>query len=136
MTRFHRVSLVAIVLLGTLGFAAGAGAQDAGAAVVHLSTERPKALVPLYASFGVLQVMDMHSTWTALDSGSVEANPLLKGVAGNQLGLVAVKGAGAAAVIAVSERLYKKNRTAAVLLMVVSNSAMACVVEHNYRAVR
>ena len=136
MTRFHRLSLVAIVLLGTLGFAAGARAQDTGAAIVHSSTERPKALVPLYASFGALQVMDMHSTWTALDSGAVEANPLMKGVAGNRLGLVAVKGAGAAAVIAVSERLYKKNRTAAVLLMVASNSAMACVVEHNYRAVR
>ena len=136
MTRFHRLSLVAIVSLGTLGVAAGAAAQDASPTIVLPSTERPKALVPLYASFGALQVFDMRSTWSALDSGSVEANPLLKGVVGNRLGLIAVKGAGAAAVVAVSERLYKKNRAAAVILMVVSNSAMACVVEHNYNAVR
>ena len=31
------------------------------------------------------------------------------------------------------EKIRKKNRTAAVVLMIATNSAMAWVVEHNYR---
>jgi hypothetical protein len=36
----------------------------------------------------------------------------------------------------VSERLRKKSRTAAVILMISANSGMTWVVEHNYIAVR
>lgn len=96
---------------------------------------RPDSLVPLYLSFGALQVMDIHSTWRAIDRGAVEANPVLQGVVGNQAGLIALKAAGTAGLIFASEKMWKRNRTASVIFMVAANSAMAWVVQNNYRAV-
>lgn len=95
--------------------------------------ERPGALIPLYVSFGVLQVLDSHSTTRALQLGAVEANPVMKGVAGNQAAMLAVKGVGTAGVIYATEKMWKKNRAAAVVFMVASNSAMAWVVQRNYQ---
>ena len=111
----------------------------AGIDVAHpglASEPRPGALVPLYASFATLQALDAHSTARALDYGAVEANPVMKGIAGNPAALLAVKAAGTAGVIFASEKMWKKNRAAAVFFMVAANSAMAWVVQHNYRAVR
>ncbi|HSC28714.1 MAG TPA: DUF5658 family protein [Vicinamibacterales bacterium] len=95
---------------------------------------RPSSLVPLYVSFAALQALDVHSTRRAIERGGVEANPVMKGLAGNSAGLLAVKAAGTAGVIYVSEKMWKKNRTAAVIFMVAANSAMTWVVQHNYRA--
>jgi hypothetical protein len=50
--------------------------------------------------------------------------------------MVAAKAAGTAGLILASEKIWKKNRTAAVVLMIATNSEMAWVVGHNYRAVR
>ena len=111
----------------------------AGISVAHrgpASEPRPGALVPLYASFATLQALDAHSTSRALDQGAVEANPMMKGLAGNPTALLAVKAAGTAGVIFASEKMWKKNRAAAVFFMVAANSAMAWVVQNNYRAVR
>ena len=99
------------------------------------SEPRPGALVPLYASFATLQALDAHSTSRALDQGAVEANPMMKGLAGNPTALLAMKAAGTAGVIFASEKMWKKNRAASVFFMVAANSAMAWVVQHNYRAV-
>jgi hypothetical protein len=96
---------------------------------------RPDPLVPLYVSFGTLQVLDTHSTWRAIDRGAVEANPVLRGVVGNQVGLVALKAAGTAGLIYASEKMWKRNRTASIVFMIAANSAMAWVVQNNYRAV-
>jgi hypothetical protein len=101
-----------------------------------IGTNRPGALMPLYVSFGALQVLDAHSTSRALARGGVEANPVMKGLAGNRAGMLAVKAAGTAGVIYASEKMWKKNKTAAVIFMVASNAAMAWVVQHNYRAGR
>jgi hypothetical protein len=97
---------------------------------------RPAALVPLYASFIGLQILDLHSTHDALARGGVEANPALGGLAGNTVALTAVKAAGAAGVIFISEKLRTKNKAAAIGLMIATNSAMAWVVQHNYRVGR
>jgi len=97
---------------------------------------RPPALVPLYASFVTLQILDIHSTHYALEHGAIEANPAVKGFAGNTVGIAAVKAAGTAGVIFISEKLRTKNKAAAIGLMIASNSAMTWVVQHNYRAVR
>src|SRR5262245_44290477 len=49
------------------------------------SPARPHALLPMYVSFGVLQLIDAHSTTRALKSGAaVESNPLMKDVVGNR----------------------------------------------------
>jgi len=97
---------------------------------------RPDALVPLYVSFSALQVLDIHSTTRAIDRGAIEANPVVRGVVGNQAGLVALKAAGTAGLIYASEKMWKRNRTASIIFMVAANSAMAWVVQNNYRAVR
>ena len=115
--------------------AAAALSSPVIAAVGRPHQRRPDSLVPLYVSFGALQALDLHSTFRALDHGAVEANPVLQGVVGNQAGLVALKAVGTAGVIFASEKMWKRNRTASIIFMVAANSAMAWVVQNNYRAV-
>ena len=97
---------------------------------------RPGALIPLYVSFGALQVLDLHSTAGGLGRGAVEANPIVRPFVNSQFGMVALKAAGTAGVILASEQMWKKNKAAAVVFMVASNSAMTWVVQHNYRIAR
>jgi len=108
----------------------------AAATPVRSAKRRPAALLPLYASFVTLQVLDMHSTRYALDRGAVEGNPAVKGLTGTTVGMAAVKAAGTAGVIFFNEKLRTKNKVAAVGLMIATNSMMAWVVQHNYRSVR
>jgi Domain of unknown function (DUF5658) len=96
--------------------------------------QRPDTLLPLYLSYATLQALDIHSTMRALDRGAVEANPLMKNLTASPASLIAVKAAGAAGVLYTTERLWKKNPAAAVVFMIAANSAMAFVVQHNYRA--
>ena len=105
-------------------------------AAARAPERRPGALVPLYVSFGALQVLDTHSTSRALARGAVEANPAMKGIASNEIALLAVKAAGTSGLILASEKMWKKNKAAAVVFMVAANSAMAWVVQRNYGAVR
>ena len=104
--------------------------------VARAEQRRPGALVPLYASFGALQILDARSTLQALDRGGVEANPVMKGIASHPVALFAVKAAATTGVIVATEKMWKKNRTAAVIFMVATNSAMVWIVEHNYRVAR
>jgi hypothetical protein len=97
---------------------------------------RPGTLVPLYVSFSTLQVLDAHSTWRALDGGAVEANPLVRGIAGSRVGMLSLKAVGTAGIIFASEKMWKRNKAAAIALMIAGNSAMGWVVQNNYRAVR
>ena len=132
MIRSARLPRIVALTICALAFAANrAAAQDSS----RPASDTAHAFVPLYASFIALQLVDMHSTWRALNHGSVEANPLLSGVAANKAALFTVKAGGTAAVIAVSERLRKKSRTAAMIFMISANSGMTWVVQHNYRAV-
>ena len=150
-------AVAAAVLFATLVIAVPAAAQESAAAGPSLdaaalqvpaqvtplardatpaSSQRPSPLVPLYVSFGALQVLDAQSTSQALARGGVEANPLVKGFAGNDAAMLAVKAAGTAGVIYASEKMWKRNRKAAVIFMVAANAGMAWVVQHNYRANR
>jgi hypothetical protein len=97
---------------------------------------RPGALLPLYASFASLQVLDAHATAGAIERGAVEVNPMMRGFTGNPVGLLAIKSAGTAGVVWASERMWRRNKSAAVLFLIAANSAMAWVVQHNYRAAR
>ena len=101
-----------------------------------LARRRPSALMPMYVSFASLQALDAHSTSRALDRGAVEANPLMRGLAGNTAGMLAIKAGATTAVVYSAERIWRKNRTAAVVFMLAVNSAMALVVQHNYRVAR
>ena len=94
---------------------------------------RPVALPLLYVSLAGLQAYDVYSTRTALGRGAVEANPLMGGVAGSTTGLVVAKAVSTAGTILLAERLWKKNRVAAILTVVVANGVMAAVAMNNAR---
>lgn len=157
MVRFAGLPCIAAALVVLLGVPTSSRAQEllapsgdgveaseqaptpvsaAPAIAVRSAERRPAALLPLYASFVTLQVLDIHSTRYALDRGAVEGNPAVKGLTGSTAGMAAVKAAGTAGVIFVSEKLRTKNKAAAIGLMIASNSMMTWVVQHNYRAVR
>ena len=98
---------------------------------------RPGSLPALYGAFVGLQALDVHSTRSGIESGRArEANPLLKNVARNSAGLIAVKAASTAGLIIGTEKLWKKHRVAAVVVMAAVNAATAYVVVHNYRQLR
>jgi hypothetical protein len=98
---------------------------------------RPALLAPMYGTYIALQGLDIHSTLTTVGSGHArEGNPLLPDAAHNPAGLIAIKAASTAGVIWGTEKLWKRNRVAAVVLMVGVNSAMAAIVAHNYRHAR
>jgi len=99
----------------------------------QVSRDRPAPLVPLYISFAALQALDVHSTLTALDSGARETNPMVRGALGNPTGLFLLKAGTAAGVVLITERLWRRNRTAAVIMMVTLNSAYATIAAQNYR---
>jgi hypothetical protein len=93
---------------------------------------RPKALLPLYASMSALQGLDAVSTWRALSAGGREANPLMAPVVGSPSSMMALKAGVAGSMIFASERLWKTNRKAAVLLLIGTNVGYAAVVSHNF----
>ena len=150
MVRFAGLPFVAAVLVVLVGVPTRSQAQeplttdsDVVNAVqvptqkaVRSTEKRPAALLPLYVSFATLQVLDIHSTRYGLEHGAVEGNPVMKGVTGTTTGMAAVKAAGTAGVIFISEKLRTRNKAAAIALMAASNSMMIWVVQHNYRALR
>lgn len=95
--------------------------------------KRPMALPALYASTILLQALDAHSTMTAIDLGAHEANPLMKGAAGNKGTMLAVKAGVAGATIYFAEKMWKRNPVGAIAMMAVINGVNALVVAHNYK---
>lgn len=95
--------------------------------------ERPALLVPLYVAYGGLQVLDAHSTLNAVDAGARETNPVVRQALGNTAGMLALKSGAAVGVVLLTEKLWQRNRTAAVLTMIAINSAYITIAAHNYR---
>jgi hypothetical protein len=102
---------------------------------VHVGSNKPTrgAVLPaLYVSLAALNVYDAYSTRSGLAKGAVEANPMMRGVAGNGAALWAVKGAATGVSIYLAERLWRKHRRMeAVAVMLVSNGIMAAVTARN-----
>jgi hypothetical protein len=96
------------------------------------ATHRPSVLVPLYVSFATLQGLDIHSTLRAPEFGGREANPIVDGMLGSPAAFIAAKVGMTASIYFVSERLWKRHKTAAVLTMIALNSTYGAVVAHNY----
>jgi hypothetical protein len=111
-------------------------ADPTNAIAVSGRERRPAALGPLYVSMVGLHALDVHSTWRVLNAGGSESNPLVRRIVGSPAGVVAVKAGSSAAVIYAAEKMWKHNRTAAIVMMVGINSAYAAVVAHNYAAGR
>lgn len=98
--------------------------------------KRPAALMGLYASFVALQIGDAVTTFSALGNGGVEANPLMKGATSNKGAMFAVKAGTSLGTIYLTEKLWKKNRAAAIASMVVMNGAYVAIVAHNAKIAR
>jgi hypothetical protein len=95
--------------------------------------QRPAPLVGLYVSLAALQALDITSTRRAIHAGAAEANPMMAPFASSTLALAILKAGATGATIVASERLWKKNRKAALLTMIVLNGAYSAVVARNYR---
>ncbi|HUQ11895.1 MAG TPA: DUF5658 family protein [Steroidobacteraceae bacterium] len=100
---------------------------------MELRRERPAALVPLYLTFAGLQAVDVHSTMSALGNGARESNPVMRSALGSPTQMFLLKSGTAAGVMLLSEKLWRHNRAAAVITMVMLNSAYATIAAHNYR---
>lgn len=93
--------------------------------------KRPALLIPMYIATASLNGLDVHSTLLSLDRGHREGNPLLG--SGRPAVLIGAKVASTAFTVWMTERLWKKNRVGAVLVMVGVNAGLSAVVVNNYR---
>jgi hypothetical protein len=98
--------------------------------------KRPVLLPALYVTLGAVQVWDVYSTSAALKAGAHERNPLVAPVAANRSAMLGIKVAAAASTIFFAERLWRRNRTAAIVVMAAINGATAAVAMHNVRNAR
>ncbi len=128
MKRVVTVLAAALFLVGR-----GAGAQEVK---LWPSERRPAALPFLYVGYGVLQGLDVHTTARAIEAGAREGNPLLKGFNARLGATIAVKAATGTATIFAVERLWKRNRVAAIALMAGVNGVTAAVAVYNVRVAR
>ena len=95
---------------------------------------RPALLIPMYVANAALHGLDVYSTSASLRAGHREANPLLRNA--NPASVIGIKAAAAMTTVFVAEKLWRRNRTAAVAVMVGVNVGLAAVVANNYRITR
>ena len=121
--------LICLALMGTPAF--GAPPVDGDDQPARAPIQRA-ALTSLYISFATLQGLDAHSTLRAAEFGGLEGNPIFGGVVGSPAAVVATKAAVTVGVVFASERVWKRNKVAAIAMMVALNSAYGAMVAHNY----
>lgn len=94
--------------------------------------KRPMALPALYVTLGVVQGADLYTTSKALQGGAREANPIM-GLMNTPAKAIALKAVTTAGIIYLTEKLWKENRVAAVVLLAAVNGFTASVAVHNSR---
>lgn len=99
---------------------AAAWAKEAGGSSAAVRT--------LYATYGVVQGLDMVSTVIARNRGAVEVNPVMQGSYARGL---AVKAALGAVTILAVRAIEKKNKKAALVTMIALTVGTALVVANN-----
>src|SRR5262245_46938090 len=111
-----------------------AGGVDWSMRPVHVDgMKRPAALAGLYASLAGLQVYDAVSTARGMKQGAREANPLMQGAVNNSAMFWSIKAATTALPILMAEKMWKRNKVGAVVMMAVANSVAATVAANNAR---
>lgn len=106
--------------------------DDTAAPSVEKDSRPSKLMLPFYVATAALQALDVHSSFSALDAGAAEANPLLLGLVPNRPAFVAVKAGMTVAMIYGASHLAKHHRVYAIIALVGINSAYAALVAHNY----
>jgi hypothetical protein len=102
----------------------------------ELPTKKPGTsggMMALYASTVAVQAMDLHSTMTGIKAGASEGNPLMGGATKNAAVFIGVKAAVTAGTIFAAQKLAKRNKPAAIAMLIAVNSAYAMIAVHNYR---
>jgi hypothetical protein len=144
MFRLTAASFV-ILALGTVPAHAADGDADSNAGtpkititlpVVATPEKRPAILPALYLTLAGLQAYDVYSTQAGLSRGAVELNPIVSPVAGNTPSMIVMKAISTGTTIIMAERLWHRNKAAAILTMVAANGVMAVVAAHNTQVLR
>jgi hypothetical protein len=104
--------------------------------VTRTPAKRPATLSALYGLLGATEAWDLYSTSKAIKAGAREANPTVAPFSRNVGAMIGLKAATSAAVILCTERMWRKNRAGAIVLMAVVNGAMAGVAMHNLQNAR
>jgi hypothetical protein len=136
MFRSIAAALVTALLMSTVPVAAAertgsepvAPSAAVAAAWAKESGGSSAAVRTLYATYGVVQGLDVVSTVVARNRGAVEANPVMQGSFAKG---VAVKAAMGAVTMLAVRAIEKKNKKAAVITMIAMNVATAAVVANN-----
>ena len=129
-----RLALAALLGLSLSGAAPAAAAEKEELKLDYApKVDRPAILPALYATFGAMQAWDIYSTRSAIQAGAREANPTAAAFAGNAGSMLGLKAATTASTIFFAERMWKKNKVGAVVMMVAINGATAAVSMHNMR---
>ena len=125
-----------VLLLAVLIPVPGWAGEESQPRSPELQPRRPAALVPLYISFAGLQALDVHSTFAAVNAGGREVNPIVRSTIHSPAGLFLLKTGAAAGVVFISEKVWRRNRTAAVITMIGLNSAYLTIAASNYRSIK
>ena len=124
------VGATCLTVCAVIALPLSAAAED------KLEPTRPASLIPLYVSFAAVQALDIHSTYNGIERGGREANPLLGTVVGSPAAFVAVKAGATAGTIYLAEKIWKRNRKAAIITMIGANIAYGVIASHNYSVAR
>jgi len=136
------VGMAGIIGLCFSSFAWAAEAEKDAATPVSIvgihqpETKRPALLPAMYAGFVAVQAWDVYTTSAALKNGAREANPAFSSFAGNSAKTLGFKAATTASTIFFVERMWKRNRVGAVVLLAAVNGATAAIAMHNARNAR
>jgi hypothetical protein len=98
--------------------------------------KRPPLLPALYLTLGAVQAWDMYSTSAALRAGATEKNPAVSPFTSNTGSMIGLKAATTAGTIFFAERLWRKNKVSAIIVMAAINGATAAVAMRNMRNAR
>ena len=94
---------------------------------------RPALLLPLYASAAALQALDIFTTYRGMSAGAFETNALVRN--GNAATTIALKAATTGLGIVIAEKMWKKNKAAAIAAIVATNVVTGSIVANNYRVI-
>jgi hypothetical protein len=96
--------------------------------------EMPASLTNMYFKHAALQGLDALTTISALNRGHAEANPLLS--SGNTALIVGGKIAATSLSVYLTQKLWKRNRKAAIVTMFVTNAILSAAVINNSAVLR
>jgi hypothetical protein len=93
-------------------------------------------LTALQAATIATQMLDVHSTASAMKVGATEANPLMGGLVKNRAAFIGVKAAMGAGLVYVTHHIAKENKMLAIVTSAAINSAYLMIARHNYKVAR